>query len=53
MVFFFMELVNSSPWFFDGPNRNRWFMMVYDGLPIKNGDFHGLPIKVSIGDNLW
>ena len=29
-------MTNSSPWFFDGPNRNRWFTV------LKNGwIFHG------------
>ena len=27
------DMTNSLPWFFDGPNRNRWFTMVYHGLP--------------------
>ena len=26
-------MTNSLPWFFDGPNRNRWF------TELKNGDF--------------
>ena len=21
-------MTNSSPWFFDGPNRNRWFTVL-------------------------
>ena len=33
-----LVMTNSSPWDFDGPNRNRWFTC----LPIKNGgSFHG------------
>ena len=31
--------LNSSPWFFDGPNRNRWFTYVY--LLKMGGSFHG------------
>ena len=27
-----LVMTNSSPWFFDGSNRNRWF------TELKNGD---------------
>ena len=29
-------MTNSSPWFVDGPNRNRWFTELKNG-----GSFHG------------
>ena len=28
--------IHSLPWFFDGPNRNRWFTVLKNG-----GSFHG------------
>ena len=31
-----LVMTNSSPWFFDGPNRNRWFTVLKNG-----GSFHG------------
>jgi len=31
-----LVMTNSSPWFFDDPNRNRWFTVLKDG-----GSFHG------------
>jgi len=32
MMIYPLVMTNSSPWFFDGPNRNRWF------TELKNGD---------------
>jgi len=32
-----LVMTNSSPWFFDGPNRNRWFTVRYK----MGGPFHG------------
>jgi len=31
-----LVMTNSLPWFFDGPNRNRWFSELKHG-----GSFHG------------
>ena len=36
-----LVMTNSSPWFFDGPNRNRWFtelnsMLIFHGEVLNN-----------------
>ena len=33
-----LVMTNSSPWFFDGPNRNRWFTELENS---HGGSFHG------------
>ena len=35
--------IHSSPWFVDGPNRNRWFTWVYRSY--KHGDFPWRTVK--------
>ena len=39
-------MTNSSPWFFDGPNRNRWFTVLnFNGIDGPSID--GLPFLIS------
>ena len=33
--------IHSSPWFFDGPNRNRWFAVSFTILNSMLLIFHG------------
>ena len=35
-----LVMTNSSPWFFDGPNRNRWFTVIKNGwiFPWQTGN---------------
>ena len=29
-----LVMTNSLPWFFDGPNRNRWFTVLKTGVDV-------------------
>ena len=37
-----LVMTNSLPWFFDGPNQNRWFTELKNG-----GSFHGKLLVIT------
>jgi hypothetical protein len=44
----YLVMTISSPWFFDGPNRNRWLTEFNSMVDLSAGDFFkGLVQKIT------